>query len=123
MPDRIKEQLTDYATAATRDHRRARARQAKRVDEVIADVMLRRGYGRTISREKLQQAWREAAGSTFADLTVAGEIRRGRLEVIADCSTTVQELTFHREEILGRLVRLLPGESIQDIRVRVGPVT
>ncbi len=124
MPDeRVQEQLTDYAATSARELSRARARQPKQAADVMADVMLRRGYGRMLTAETLRHAWRESVGQPLADSTAAVALRRGRLEVVADSSATIQELTFLRETILNRLASLLPGDSIRDLKIRVGPLS
>jgi hypothetical protein len=49
----------------------------------------------------------------------AGLVRRGVLDVFVSHSALVQEMGFHKREVLARLGALVPAEGITDIRCRV----
>ena len=85
--------------------------------------MARRGYARQQSASACEDAWREAAGPLASQYTRIGPVRRGALEVIVANSTLVQELGFQKPQLLEALNRLLPEESIKDLRFRVGPIS
>jgi len=91
------------------------------IGDVLAQLMARRGFARVRSSASFEGAWREAAGE-LARFTRVGQVRRGRLEVIAASSTVIQELSFRQPELIGALARLLPDERIDGIRFRVGSV-
>ena len=92
------------------------------ISTVLAELMARRGLGRVVSTAHLEKAWREAAGELAAGFTRVGAVRRGKLEVIVANSTLVQELVFQKITLLENLQRLLPDETINELRFRVGTV-
>jgi hypothetical protein len=92
----------------------------KHVKEVLAEIMARRGYARVQSTADLDEAWRAAAGDLLAQHTALGSLRRGALEVLVAHSTLVQEITFHKAEILARLAQLAPQAAVSELRLRVG---
>lgn len=94
----------------------------KRVGDVVNELMARRGYAQVQSSAACADAWRTAAGTSLASHTIAGNIRRGVLEVYARNSAVVQELTFRKKQLIAQLVKLTPDSKIRDLRFRVGPV-
>ena len=94
----------------------------RKIADVLAQLMARRGFARTCAAANCEAAWREAAGELAARFSRAGEIRRGKLEVTVANSTLVQELNFQKKTILRTLSRLLPEDQIRDLRFRVGPI-
>lgn len=96
--------------------------RAKKMGDVLAELMARRGYARQQATANYEAAWREAAGELLARHTRVGVVRRGALEVTVANSVLLQELTFQKHAILGQLSRLLPDERIDKLRLRVGPI-
>ncbi|HET6884058.1 MAG TPA: DUF721 domain-containing protein [Pirellulales bacterium] len=94
----------------------------QKMGDVLAELMARRGYAREQTATNYETAWREAAGELLARHTRVGLLRRGALEVTVANSVLLQELTFQKHAILGQLSRLLPGEKIDKLRLRVGPI-
>ena len=95
----------------------------KRIGDVLAELMARRGYARVRSGGACGDAWREAAGQSVAACSRATLVRRGVLEVWVSHSTMVQEIGYQKQALLKRLAELLPDENIRDLKLRVGPVT
>ncbi len=93
----------------------------RKISDVLADLMARRGYAREQSTVDLVEAWQQAAGELVARHSRVGLIRQGRLEVTVAHSALVQELTFQKVAILAQLRQSLPQENISDLRFRVGP--
>lgn len=94
----------------------------KKLADVMAELLTRRGYARVQATANYAEAWREAAGELLARYSRAGTVRRGTLEVIVANSTLVQEVTFQKQAILARLAGLVPDEPIHNLRLRVGPI-
>jgi len=94
----------------------------KRMADVVNELMARRGYAQLQASAACADAWRAAAGSSLASHTVAGNIRRGVLEVFARNSAVLQELTFRKKQLIAELTRLTPDSKIRDVRFRIGPV-
>jgi predicted nucleic acid-binding Zn ribbon protein len=92
------------------------------IGDVLAELMARRGFGRIAGNHALAEAWQQAAGEMLARHTRPAAVKRGVLEVIAANSTIMQELSFHKQPLLAELARLLPEQSITNLRFRVGPV-
>jgi predicted nucleic acid-binding Zn ribbon protein len=95
----------------------------KRIGNILAELMARRGYARERSGGVCAAAWSEAAGEALAACTRATQVRRGVLEVLVSNSMMMQEIGFQKTELLQRLVDLLPDENIRDLKFRVGPIT
>ena len=92
------------------------------VRDIVAEVITRAGIGRTQSVGVRDLAWREALGEKLAKQTRPGAVRRGTLEVIVANSTLLQELSFQKTDIVGRLAQHAPELAVRDIKFRVGPV-
>jgi predicted nucleic acid-binding Zn ribbon protein len=114
---------TDFAIRRNREQRRFHARKPKKIGDVMAQVITARGYGRVQSIENLAMAWRTAAGETLARFSCPGQLKRGLLDVTVGNSTTIQELTFQKQEILTALRAQLPDTKIRDLRFRVGAIS
>jgi hypothetical protein len=84
-------------------------------------LMARTGYEREQATDGLSAAWRQAAPESMRGASAVGRVRRGVLEVFVSHSALVQEMGFHKREILARLAESVPGEGITDIRCRVLP--
>jgi len=95
----------------------------RKIDDVLAQLIARRGYARERSAAAMEAAWREAAGEQFGRFTRAGSVRRGTLEVTVANNLVAQELGFQREDLINKLARLAPDEPITGIRFRVGNVS
>ena len=81
--------------------------------------MARTGYDREQATSGLAAAWDEAAPETLKGRSQPGTIRRGVLEVLVSHSAHVQEMWFHKRDVLARLHTLVPAEGITDIRCRL----
>jgi len=84
--------------------------------------MARRGYAREQSAAAFGDAWIAAVGEPMCKYTRAGNIKRGQLEVIVANSALVQELGFRKADILTKLTKLLPDQTIRDVRFKVGVI-
>ncbi len=82
-------------------------------------LMARTGYDREQATNGLAAAWDEAAPETLRGRSQPGTIRRGVLEVFVSHSAHVQEMGFHKRDVLARLQSLVPAEGITDIRCRL----
>jgi len=97
----------------------ARPSGPRSIASLVSRLMARTGYDREQGTGALADAWREAAPATLRGASQAGLVRRGVLEVFVTHSALVQEMGFHKREVLARLGELVPGEGITDIRCRV----
>lgn len=105
--------LQDY------QRRRVPVRPAKKIGDVVAQLLAKRGYARVQATAEFEQAWRNAAGERYAGQTRCGNVHRGVLEVFAANSSVVQELTFAKASLLKKLSELAPGQKITGLKFRV----
>ena len=89
------------------------------IGSVVSRLLARTGYDQEHATSVLATAWEQAAPESFRGCSQAGLVRRGVLEVFVSHSALVQEMGFHKREVLARLTDIVPGEGITDIRCRV----
>jgi predicted nucleic acid-binding Zn ribbon protein len=94
-----------------------------KLGEILAELILRRGYAREQSQANFTELWKSAAGEMLAKYSRVGQVKRGTLEVVVANSALVQELTFRKSELIDKLRQGLPNEKINDLRFRVGPLS
>jgi predicted nucleic acid-binding Zn ribbon protein len=94
----------------------------KKIGDVLAQLVARRGYAREQSSAALEAAWQQAAGEQLAKFTRVGSIRGGTLEVTVANNLLVQEMGFQKADLIERLQRLSPDQKITNLRFRVGQV-
>jgi predicted nucleic acid-binding Zn ribbon protein len=96
--------------------------QPRKIGDVLAQLIARRGYAREQSSAALGGAWQEAAGQQFAAVTRAGAVRRGTLEVLVSNNLLAQELGFQHDQLIAKLQKLSPELKITKLRFRVAVV-
>lgn len=89
------------------------------VGRLMSRLMARTGYDREQASSALDAAWHEAVPAAFRAASRPGIVRRGVLDVFVSHSAHVQELGFHKREIVGRLKELVPDAGVTDIRCRL----
>ena len=89
------------------------------IGSVMSRLLARTGYDREHGSDVLAAAWQQAAPVSLQGSSQAGLVRRGVLEVFVSHSALVQEMGFHKRQVLARLGELVPAEGITDIRCRV----
>lgn len=99
-----------------------RQREPKRIADVVAQLVQRRGYAQVQAAREWDQAWQQAVGERFAKVTSPGVLKRGVLEVIVANSLLMQELGFDKERLLEAMQTALPEAGLKQIRFRVGKV-
>ena len=119
---RASDHATDFAARRDREARRAYARRPKKIADVVAQLIAKRGYGRLEADDQLASAWSAAAGSALAAVSRAGKMRRGTLEVWVANSIAMQEFGFEKDRILDELARTLPDAKIRGLKFRVGQI-
>jgi len=112
--------LSDLTRRRRWEESRLRRRSPKTIRDIVAQAMLRGGYGRVQASEELAETWQKIVGEQFAEYCRPGRLRRGVLEVLVTHSAFVQELTTRKETILAGLAREAPHMKIRDLRFRTG---
>src|SRR5262245_64126275 len=79
----------------------------ERLAEVIARLITQRGWGGIQQRQRLEEAWRKAAGPQFSARSKLGIFKRGLLEVIVADAVLHHELLFAKTRLLADLAKTL----------------
>ncbi len=103
------------------DGRRGR-REPQKLSDVIAEVIIQRGYARQLELSAFHSAWNAATDTNIAKASQPGKLRRGVLEVTVKNSTILHELTFQKKQILKKLNEQILDHSISDLRLKIGRV-
>ena len=104
------------------DQRRPKIRPPAKMADVLSNLMSKRGYGRVLSTNSLDDAWQKVVGPRFAGDTRPGNIKRGVLEVLVASSAVLQELTFQKKQLLNKIQTEAPDQKITDLRFKVGAI-
>jgi predicted nucleic acid-binding Zn ribbon protein len=94
----------------------------QRIADTLSTLMARRGYAQLETAQQRVEAWNAAVGAPICSHTRVGNLRRGVLEVIVDSSAVLQELTFRKLELIGKLATASPDQHIGDLRFRIGTI-
>lgn len=122
MNEPLGEQFGDLERRRASQQRRFYARRPKRIDNVLAQVVQKRGYAQVRAAGERDEAWAVAVGEV-APATRVGAIKRGTLEIQVSNSLMMQELTFRKEELISKLQAALPDAGIKQLRFRVGQIS
>ncbi len=94
---------------------------AEPIKEILSRLFTARGWGRRSERLHLERAWSEAVGAEHESQTRVLGLKRGIFEVEVASAVLVQELMHYRKrQILQTLRAKLPGQTIKELRFRVG---
>ncbi|MDO4571639.1 MAG: DUF721 domain-containing protein [Planctomycetia bacterium] len=91
------------------------------LQDVLNNLALQFGFGRTREDDDLAEAWRDAAGE-LASLTTVAAVRKGLLEIVAADSVVMQELSFQKHTLLEKMKEKYPDAQWKDIRFSVGKI-
>jgi hypothetical protein len=91
------------------------------IGRLMSRLMSRTGYDREHAAGSLETAWQQVAPESLRGASQPGLVRRGVLEVFVSHSALVQEMGFHKRDVVARLGELVPAEGITDIRCRLLP--
>ena len=91
------------------------------IKEVLARLFLARGWGRRQGRLQLERVWADAVGPDYDGMTRVLGLKRGVFEIEVASAVLVQELThYHRKRLLAALRANLAGQTIKELRFKVG---
>jgi predicted nucleic acid-binding Zn ribbon protein len=118
----IREAWTDFGQHRANEERKFHGRSPKRIGNVIAQLVSRRGYAQIRAAGERDEAWQAAAGQELANMTQVAALRRGVLEVLVANSLLMQELTFRKEELLKNLQQALPNDGVKQLKFKIGQI-
>ena len=124
------EQLADLDKRREVQRGRHYARQPKRLGNVVAQLVQRRGYAAIRAAGARDDAWlavvsevMEGNSDAWASSTRVAGLRRGTLEIQVANSLLMQELTFQKQMLIQRIQEKLPDEKIKQIKFTIGRVS
>ena len=89
----------------------------RKLGEVLAGLMRRRGLAERSASHELDLAWQEIAGPEISRHSRPGRLRAGVLEILVTNSAVLERLrSFLHQEILEQVRRRLPRSEIRSIR-------
>lgn len=91
----------------------------RRIGSIISQLMARRGYAQVESASALQASVAKVVSPTLLSSLRVGEVKRGVLQIFANDSSAMQELTFLKRKILKSVQGDHPSAKITDVRFRV----
>jgi len=91
------------------------------IKEILSRLFIARGWGRRQERLHLERAWSAAVGDEYNTKTRVLGLKRGVFEVEVASGVLVQELMhYHKRRLLQALRASLPGQTIKELRFKVG---
>ncbi len=83
----------------------------------LSELIALRGLARVQSGSQLEEAWKAAAGSEFADATRVQNIRRGVLQVAVSNAPLLGELaSYHKQTLLATFQNNNPQLKVRDLK-------
>ena len=90
------------------------------IAEVVKAVFAKIEGEKTLSKEHIDNCWKEAAGEGGSKHSTPVELKKAILLVRVDSSAWMQELTFRKRKILKALQRTLGKDRITGINFKIG---
>jgi predicted nucleic acid-binding Zn ribbon protein len=120
--------LSDLAQRSEKERKRFYARRPKRVGDVVAAVIAQQGYAAVQGSHALSTAWEVVAAKVLGEVSIAKQtsvaaMKRGVLEVTVANHIVMQEVNFHRPQLLTAVQTALPDAKIASLRFKVGRLT
>lgn len=104
-------------------HRRKRFavdnESSARIGDILPRVMSLMGLDGKLEEAKFMKGWEAVVGPVVASRSRPRDIKDGILYVSVESSVWMQELWFHRSEILARINRDYPGIGVKGIRLEI----
>ena len=119
---RIAEAWIDFQDHRAAEERKYHGRSPKRIGNVIAQLVNRRGYAQIHVAGEREDAWHAIVGEQFAKRSRFAALRRGTFEVLVANSLMMQELAFRKEELLKALQQILPDAGVKQLKFKIGKI-
>lgn len=118
----LRDAWIDFKEHRATEERKFHGRSPKKIGNVIAQLVNRRGYAQIRAAGERDEAWEAAIGDDLASMTQVAALRRGTFEVVVANSLLMQELTFRKEALLRSLQTILPDAGIKQLKFKVGRI-
>ena len=87
-----------------------------KIGDVLPQLIVRYGLHRRRNLEQIEDAWRQAVGKPYSDITQVSGFNRGTLTIQVPHNMFIQELSFRQSELVDTLSTLIGNETIKKIR-------
>jgi len=94
-------------------------RPSARVGDILPRVLSLMGLDAKLAEAKFMRDWEAVVGAVVAARSRPRDIRDGILYIGVESSVWMQELWFHRDEILDRITKEYPGIGVKGIRLEI----
>ena len=99
-----------------------RKRPVTPIGDIVKSVFEKLEREKTLSREEIEERWKEIAGTAGAKHTRPASLRKGVLLVWVDSSSWMQEMTLQKRKLLKQLKRTFGKDKILGIQFRIGEI-
>ncbi len=94
-------------------------RATAKIGDVLPRVLSLLGLDDKFEETKLLKGWAAVVGPVIASRSRPREIKDGILYICVENSVWMQELWFHRDEIIGRIGEEYPRIRVKGIRLEI----
>ncbi len=99
--------------------------KVRKIGDILAELAIVRGLGKTQTRSRLVEMWKQTAESFFPaailKFTNPGEVRHGKLTIFINGNSTIlQELSFHKQELLTKWNQLNADQQLKGLVFKQG---
>lgn len=91
------------------------------VADIVKDVFEKIERGRTLTREDVEERWKEVAGDA-ARHTRPVALRKATLTVFVDSSAWMHQMALRKRTVLKQLKRAFGKDKISGIHFRIGEI-
>ncbi len=123
----IPQKLADLAKRSEKERKRFYARKPKGIANVMASILAKKGYAASKAASALTGQWEGVAERVLGEAAIAKQtqakgLSRGKLEVTVANHVVMQEINFHRPQLLKAIQEATPDSRITAIRFKVGRI-
>jgi hypothetical protein len=106
----------------TRNPQGGRGGGPVRIADLLPELAERGGWGQVMDLCRLRAEWGRLVGATVAAHSHPERIGRGRLTVTVDNSAWLMQLSFYRDEMLGKAREVLGPDKVAEVFLKVGRI-
>jgi predicted nucleic acid-binding Zn ribbon protein len=92
------------------------------VGDIVKAVFEKLEREKTLSKEDVEERWKEIAGVGAAKHTRPVTLRKEVLTVFVDSSTWMQEMSLNKRKLLKQLKRAFGKDKISGIHFKIGEI-
>ena len=100
--------------------RQVHRRKPKQVNQIIGQLMAKKGFNQNESLQQIQSIWESLVDGRLKGKSLATGIRGGKLTVVVKNAVVNQELSFAKTDLLKKIKNSPIGNRVKDIRFQIG---